>query len=363
MQEHPLASLGGALAGGLAPLGAAARGGAALAGQAVGKLGVGQLGQAATGVGGAFVAGEAAQAPIAFNQAIAAGASPQEAARAAKEAALAYPLIADKLVNGEELNQQDYMDIAFLIPEALGAYGDIKTVVTHPASQRQIANRLRQQAALAEAMEVDEAARDALSPTSGSFMEQEDGVQSTLTIADEPTSYPQDLHTTVENAPPPLQRLSREGIEDRDITRRAIEQGIMRPGSDDPTVRATPEEGEVEGAAEGAFQEARRSIERQQKQDADAKDMGAEQQVKIDEAMASRTPEERQAALESARQEYPHLVPAIEQAIAKADEAGRFQETPGTKLDLETEAPEYAQAVRARKHEPGSIVHMTSVDA
>ena len=88
-----------------------------------------RLGQGAGVAAGGFVAGEAAQAPLAAGMASAAGADLGEAVQQGVDFATTYPRLTGKIAAGEQLTQQDITDLLLLIPEAIAVAPDIASVV------------------------------------------------------------------------------------------------------------------------------------------------------------------------------------------------------------------------------------------
>lgn len=281
-QESPIATIAGSLAGGLAPIGGASTVGATLGRGLVRSRAGSGLGRAVGGIGGAFAGGELAQAPIAFNNALAAGADPAAATQAAKEAALAYPIIASKLMQGEELNDQDWMDVSFLaldligavpemkagIAQAGGAIGQVRESFQTAQAKRALARRLMDEIEATELMDAGEGL-DAFNPQQAQTT---DGVQQ---------GPPRPLDQTGFNPGPvavsprlsPIRDRGPTG-EMREATYEAVNRGIARP--------TRPEPLPLEGAAqdEAADQAIRQEFESLPKRERDRATIVADESIR-----------------------------------------------------------------------------------
>lgn len=141
-QQFPVSSLAGSLAGGAGPVAKIAGAGAGLAGSWAARAGAGQIPEILARSLGGFVAGNAATLPQAYIQAVGEGASQEQALEAVQTAAMQYPNIVSKLRNGEVLDENDYLAIAFLIPEYIGARGGIKRVMQEYRPRNAMAGEL-----------------------------------------------------------------------------------------------------------------------------------------------------------------------------------------------------------------------------
>lgn len=169
--QAPGSTILGAVAGGGPLIGGAAHKGAQVGAAAIRTraLGVGgKLQRAGGAAAGGFVAGELAQAPIAYNQARSLGASHEDALAEAHKASAAYVIIAQKLATGEDLNDEDAMNLAFLIPELIGELPTVAQPTRQAAAQirerLQANSALRQQAIERLEVESNVEALEALAP-------------------------------------------------------------------------------------------------------------------------------------------------------------------------------------------------------
>jgi hypothetical protein len=139
VRRNPVQGIAGQFAGAALPVAGAAGLSARVGGRIASALGAGAKARGAATAAAGFAGGELAQAPIAFQQTLNAGGSIEDAYQAAQNSALAYPLIAQKLVNGEEMTPEDALDIAFLIPEYFGIRGDFKAAIRTPEQIEKLA--------------------------------------------------------------------------------------------------------------------------------------------------------------------------------------------------------------------------------
>ena len=202
-EQAPINTMVGQFAGAAPLIGGVAGAGGRAAAQMVRTRGTtmaGQLAQGAAGLAGGFIAGEAIQAPIAYNQAMAQGASREEAFQAASDAALAYPKIAGKLISGDDLNEDDIVNLAFLLPEAIGALpatrpaqDAVRAKLADAAGRMELAALARQEALLADnvlARQAEPEAIEAMRPVHSQVTEPDPAPSRLSTDQPVTTQYP-----------------------------------------------------------------------------------------------------------------------------------------------------------------------------
>lgn len=297
-----------------------------LAGGAIGGLGVGKLGATATraalegmgvagqkllGIGsvaGGWLGGQLAGLPGAVGTGI------QEdhgAGQIAKDAALqtvAFPMVMGKVFKGEELNEGDRLVLAMGILNLAGAGKDVAGAMK--SLPRQVAERMNQNI---------------------------DAVHEMI------AANPNEAQARFQEA---LSAYGGEGAPESHVTTEAPKTGDAQP--QDLNFKSP------EGAA-GTPPETASFRKR-----AAPPEPRTPRQDKAREKLLSMA-EVDKARLRKAAVGRPEADFVIKEMDAL--EAERFTEKPGQKVDVETQGPGYANAMRARKYTPDSYIHQTSIDA
>lgn len=141
--ENPWSARAGILAGSFVPMAGGAAAGGRLAAAGAQKLlgeAAGPVAQGAARLVGGLAGQEAVGAGTAFGQAISAGGGVQEGLHGAEQSLLALPELAMKLGRGDDLSEDDILNLAMLLPMYGGIRGEMGHVIKQyrasPAGQR-----------------------------------------------------------------------------------------------------------------------------------------------------------------------------------------------------------------------------------